>query len=189
MFHTAAEQLLHFKEMEVRTRRKVGGDVRHPEACPMMHIQGVAWGIPPKGSSLRPSFAGGEVSYTETGGIEWPEIDAFLKLADVEEADPCPTCGKPRKADMLVGNNADFLVCAWQLAAKVLRVQYDLTDEDLADLFAMDEDEPDSMAWLSQLFHWSMGWPVNPDPASVEDFADFVNAQQAELAQQPEATE
>ena len=59
----------------------------------------------------------------------------------------------------LEGEGGKFLAACFDLAGRLLRRQYDLTDDQLADLLAFDTDQPP--VWIAQLLAWAAGLPVD----------------------------
>ena len=154
----------YYRELEVKSRRS--GSL-HPDQCPKLAIHGAEWSIPPRGTRVVPKFnADGTITAQAAGDDECPEADAFVERIPVVEDETCPACGSVLDASIEVDieRGSDFLAAAFGLAATLLRRQYELTDEQLADLLGYAGIAP---VWISQLASWCHGvhgalaWPAS----------------------------
>ena len=188
-----SEQPNRYKGWESAARRPMAAGVWHPDQCERLTLQGVNWGIqpltPPKGVRVRPQIGGGGVTLqVQIAEQEHPAGDGQLaKLADliraeapISEGKPCPTCGQPQGGllEIDLDGQQEFLCRLVNYAVYLLRQQYELTDEQLGELFAFDgESLP---PWVGQIIRHVYGLstdsataPAAPefDPAWLEMFA------------------
>ena len=131
-------ELLACQQMEVNARRKTFADTGVS-----LILHGVRWYIPSRGVCVRPVFADGDVS-VDFGADEWPLADAIIKQADVEVD----------ATGAVVNADGETLRLLFGLAAELLRVQYELSDEQLTALLTLTETQP---IWLRQLLCWCYG--------------------------------
>ena len=164
-FVNTAEELTYYKRLEAETHRAAGTGVVHPDRCPKLHIRGVAWAIPPRGGQIIPSFGqGGKVVEVTTSSDEcWPEIGALVEAVEFPADVVCRTCGQPTATS--VSATAGLLRAFFSLAARALRSQYDLSNEQMTDLLAFDAAA--APAWFEPLLRWAVSLP-EADPAPVK---------------------
>ena len=144
----------YYRELEVRSRRS---GAPHPDQCPKLAIHGAEWSIPPRGTRVVPQFHDdGTITAQAAGGDECPEADAFVDAIPVVDDETCPECGSVLSASIEVDveRGSDFLAVAFKLAATLLRRQYELSNEQLADLLGYTGVAP---VWISQLASWCHG--------------------------------
>ena len=149
-FRNHIDARAYWQEVQCKALRK---GVRHPDECPKLTIQGIEWAIPPRGTSVRPKFVGGKVELAGTDDLDWPEIAATIAAADARDEATCPTCGQPTEAALEASH--EFLVAGFALAARALRHQYDLTDDQLSDL--LEFGSADLPVWTVELLAWASG--------------------------------
>ena len=139
--------------LEVAKRR---GDAPHPDECPTLRMHGVLFAIPPRraaGVSFRFDADGAHVVGVESES--WPEAQAVAEAASIDRRS-CPKCGRALAASLTVDPRRDvaFLELCATLAGRLLRRQYELTDDELAGLLAFDaQASPD---WVAQVVQWSL---------------------------------
>ncbi len=161
------EELNYYKRLE-RDRRRPLGQAAHPDDCPKLWIRGVAWAVPRHGARIVPRFGPGGTRLEVTGARDWPELaelrDAVRAL---QEPRRCRRCGQPIEArlELHLPSHRRVLELAFTVAAKALRTQYTLSDEELADLLAIaDQSVP---AWFEQVIRYCCGLGVEPRQAKV----------------------
>jgi hypothetical protein len=140
--------LQYFKDMEVAHRH---GGALHPDRCPKLRLHGVDFAVPPRGLRVRPRFNAGDAVALELRGVEdWPEIQGLLAQA-----------GKALSGGGLaldLDEPAGLLVRLMSLARKALLRQYDLSDDQAAELLEFATDE--QPLWMCQLLRWALGLPA-----------------------------
>jgi len=122
------------RRLEVARRRP---GMPHPDRCPKLRVEGVAFALPADTAQWRPRFAGGGVTL-EPAADGWPALPAILTRLRLD----------PQAADGLL---SDLLL----LARDALRRHYDLTDDELGDLLTLRTDRPTT--WLADLIAWALG--------------------------------
>jgi hypothetical protein len=149
-----------YRQLETRARRKVGGHVLHPDLCPKLTLHGVGFAIPPRGARIVPAFGPGGVTVSTAGLEGWPQARELLRLARLRRDETCQTYGPSPGASLDVDaqRDADFLLASFDLAARLLDRQYELTDHEKAELLAFRSDE--MPAWIVQLVCWCAGLPA-----------------------------
>ena len=164
-FVNTTEELTYYKRLEAETHRPAGPGVVHPDRCPKLHIRGVAWTIPPRGIQISPSFGhdGTVVEVITSHDERWPEIDALVEAVELPVDIVCLTCGQPTATS--VSATAGLLRAFFGLAARALRSQYDLDNEQMAELLAFDATA--APAWFEPLLRWAVSLP-EADPALVK---------------------
>ena len=105
-----------------------------------------------------------------SGEDDWPEADDLV--VPVMEYGKCPECGRARRAvlKLEVEGASDFLPNCFGLAARLLRAQYDLTDEQMTELLAFERGQPPQ--WITQLLQWCNGLSTDlpeVDPLDIEE--------------------
>jgi hypothetical protein len=169
-FPTSQKELEFYRALENGARRKIGGGIVHPDQCPKLLLHGVEFAIPPRGQYIQPVFADGKVEVSASNETDWPEVQAFVDAIKGADAVVCEKCGQaiPR---------ADAVDIEWPaafaLARKALLGQYELTDEQLADLLQFSTGAmPD---WPRGLLRWALGLPAeDAEPeVSMEDLAAY----------------
>lgn len=163
-FVNTADELTYYKRLEAETRRPSGPGVVHPDRCPKLPIRGVAWAVPPRGVQIIPSFGqdGKVVEVTTSCDESWPEIDALVEAVELPVDVVCPRCGQPTVTS--VSATAGLLRAFFGLAARALRSQYDLANEQMTDLLAFDAAA--APAWFEPLLRWAVSLPeADPAPA------------------------
>ncbi len=142
------KQTEYYKQIEVACRRKMP-EAMHPDACPKLRLHGVDFAIPPRGLRVVPKFdADGKATLDVSGGDDWPEVPALLE----------------RLVESLGEDNniaAEVLCELMTLGRRALLAQYDLTDEQVAELLAFDSDE--GPAWVNSLIRWARGALTDAD--------------------------
>jgi hypothetical protein len=137
--------LQHFKEMEVASRRS---GALHPDRCPKLRLHGADFAIPPRGLRVRPRFDASGAAAIELRGVDnWPEVQSLLAQA-----------GKALGDDGLaldLEDSSGLLAQLMSLARKALLCQYELTDDQIADLLEFATDAPP--AWIGQILRWAQG--------------------------------
>jgi len=146
-----------YRELEAAARRPTGAGVLHPDRCPKLTLHGVAFAIPPRGGRVSPVFGPHGVTVALDGMESCPQAEALLTSAPVRTDGTCASCGRPAPGPLEVDPEGDvaFLAAAFELAARLLDSQYDLTEEQKADLLAFDSDRVPR--WLVQLLRWCAG--------------------------------
>ena len=156
----------HYKSLELAKRR---GGVPFPnsaEDSPHLTIQGTYWTIPERGLSVRPKFVGDKVE-VDFDAEDWPEAETLIRSVKTRDIATCPQCGQATQTVVdLDAEHGEFLAALYTLAAKVLRVQYALTNDDLTSLLAFGGERP---YWIGQLLRWSHGLSGEPEMASLPD--------------------
>jgi len=157
--------LLYFKQLRSRCARPVGNEVLHGDLCPKLTLHGVGFCIPPRTLRVEPVFSGDGrtgVRLRCPGDFDSQARD-LLKLAPLQTR-VCRRCGQSLGGHIeLDDEGGRFLAACFDLAGRLLRRQYDLSDEQLADLLAFDTDQPP--VWIAQLLAWAAGQPVDRLPA------------------------
>jgi hypothetical protein len=153
-----------YVRLEARARRAVGDGAVHPDLCPKLTLHGVAFAIPPRDIRVLPEFSAAGVTMSIVGLDRWPEADRVLALATSEGEDVCPACGRPRIASVEVDldRSRDFLSASFGLAAELLARQYEVSDQEKAELLAFPLDR--APVWLTQLLHWCRGLAMESVP-------------------------
>lgn len=167
-FRTLQAELEYFRALEVQHRKS---GAAHPDRCPKLTLRGVEFAIPARGAKVAPQFKDGKVMVAIADQERWPQAEGLLASMPVVERNVCPQCGQARTTtlEIEVNSGTEFLVKAFELAAAMLRVQYDLTDEQLADLLAFDA--ADKPQWIGQLIRWCNGLPTAmPEPMPFEEY-------------------
>lgn len=152
-------RLLHFKQLRARCARPVGDGVLHGDLCPRLTLHAVGFSIPPRALRVEPSFdpdGRARVRVRSSGDFD-AQARALFKLAPLE-TQTCPRCGQGVGGQIRLDNKGEFLAACFGLAGRLLRRQYDLSDEQLADLLAFDTDQPPQ--WIAQLLAWAAGQNV-----------------------------
>ncbi len=154
-------RLHYIKQLRARCARPVNGDVLHGDLCPKLTLHGVGFCIPPRTLRVEPVFDGdgrAGVRIRCPGDFD-SHARALLKLAPLQTR-VCRRCGQIAGGRIeLDGEGGKFLAACFDLAGRLLRRQYDLSDEQLADLLAFDTDQPP--VWIAQLLAWAAGQPVD----------------------------
>ena len=153
------DRLLYYRQLRARSARPVGDGVLHGDLCPRLTLHGVGFCIPPRALRVEPSFDGDGSMYVRvrsTGDFDAP-ARALLKLAPLQTR-TCRRCGQSVGGQIRLDDKGEFLAACFGLAARLLRRQYDLNNEQLADLLAFDSDKPP--AWVAQLLAWAAGQDV-----------------------------
>jgi len=148
-----------WKEFEAVHRREISGDVAHPDNCPKLTIFGVDFAIPSRKvqvtASLTPKFDGGKATLTihEPPEVpEWSEIKEVSLGAPVVPVNECPTCGHIQELQLEdMAGHVEYLGKCMELAARSLRCQYELSDDDLSLMFAPADI---NSTWLVDLLEW-----------------------------------
>lgn len=152
--------LQYWKELEGTSRRPTS-EAAHPDACAKLKINGVAWAVPSRGARLVPTFADGKASFAVAGEEQYPEAVELVRLVgESRQEKTCPTCGQVTGATLEVDldRNRAILDTAATLAAKLLRRQYNLTDEQLGEILAFSAEA--APEWLGLLVRWASGLPI-----------------------------
>lgn len=152
-----------YRRLEAGARRPVGDGALHPDSCPKLTLHGAEFAVPPRGRRIAPVFAPEGVRVSTVGADDWPEAERLLETAVVRPAEPCPQCGRARRAALEVDlqRDVEFLARAFELAGDLLDRQYELTAEQKAELLSFETDELPE--WLAQLLRWCRGMP-NREP-------------------------
>ena len=148
-----------WKEFEASHRREISGDVAHPDNCPKLTIFGVEFAIPSRKvqptASLIPKFTGGKVVLTALEAPEvpeWPEIKEVSLGAPVVPVNECPTCGHIQELQLEdMADHVEYFGKCMELAARALRCQYELSDDELSMMF---EPLENNDTWLVGLLEW-----------------------------------
>lgn len=161
--------LEHYKAVEARARRKVGDGVLHPDGCPKLTLHGADFAVPPRGGRVVATFTPRGVGVTAIEADDWPEADRFLRLARTRQQDVCQTCGGSCGGGLRADARSDgeFLAAAFELAGRLLDKQYELTDEQKAELLSFGTRA--APQWIPQLLRWCRGLPTTrhvPCPAA-----------------------
>ena len=169
-FQVAQAGPVHFREIEVGTRRTASSGALHPDQCPKLRLHGVDFAIPPRGATSAPKFEDGKVSVSMAGEDDWPEADELLRAAPVIEYAMCKECGQAKRAalEIELEGGADFLVKCFALAAKLLRKQYDLDDVQASEVLGFASG--DTPEWIAQLMRWCNG--LGTEAPEIEAYAD-----------------
>jgi len=143
-------------ELEVSRRRSLADGAAHPDLCPKLVLHGSAWAVPSRGLTLTPVFSGGKVELRESGD-QYPEAARLMELANIQPSETCKACGRPLAAELVIdpAKHGEFMTLACELAAKLLRAQYDLSDAELSMLLTIDADG--GASWIGQLLSWAGG--------------------------------
>jgi len=155
--------LKHWQEVEVAARRKsawtTSGGLPHPDECPKLVIQGVAWIMPTRETQMVPvRTADGIVAQIE-GEDKWPVADELIRDAPIREVEHCETCGQAIEAvvEVLAGakEQLDWLGRIMSLAWELLDVFYKLDDGQKKALLSFSPGG--APEWLSQILNWCRG--------------------------------
>jgi len=100
--------------------------------------------------------SGGKVELRESGD-QYPEAARLMELANIQPSETCKACGRPLAAELVIdpAKHGEFMTLACELAAKLLRAQYDLSDAELSMLLTIDADG--GASWIGQLLSWAGG--------------------------------
>ncbi len=141
----------HYMLMEANARRP---DMPHPDTCAKIRAKGAQWAIPHRHMRVLPIFGRNGVSVT-CSSDQWPQAKELLAAAPVHSQTLCSRCQRPVSAVLDIGrDDMHFVSGAFDLAAKLLRKHYVLTDAQLADLLAFERKSP---SWISDLLRWCGG--------------------------------
>jgi len=147
----------HWKSLEVTSRLPLSR-AAHPDDCMTLTVRGVDWALPPRGLRVVPRFTAGRAELERQGGRAWPGANRLVDLARrIKRTRRCPCCGGAigAVAGAPDAEGAEFVRGAVDLAARTLRAQYDLSDEDLSELLAF---EPARLPeWFGQILRWALG--------------------------------
>jgi hypothetical protein len=152
------------RELEVRRRR---AGALHPDACPKLHLVGVAFAVPPRELRIVPRFDGGQVR-AEVAGLNSDEPAArLLALARLSAGRRCRRCGNVAGEGLELSPQRDgeFLGECFALARRLLLSQYELSDGELAELLSFGAAA--APVWIAQLLRWCAGGnEPAPSPAT-----------------------
>ena len=175
------------QQLEVDTRRLIRQGVLHPDCCQKLEIGGVGFSVQPlspaKGARFAPSFNEGKVEVrVEEPGIDVDEEIQTLaaevaQLSRVVGEKVCPTCGVATSGGKLqidFGEDGEFLSKLFEYAGKILRKQYEVSDEQLGKLLAFSGDVLPE--WIVSVVRHSLGLPLGMDEVSIEIAADIMQA-------------
>lgn len=148
-----------WKELEVARRRPLG-QAAHPDDCLRLSAKGVDWALPRRGLRVVPKFGhGGRVALEVQGKRDWPDAARLVEAVRLLKEDRrCPQCGRATASAIdasIRDAGVSLLDATAKLAAKALRTQYDLSDEELSELLAFDL--PHWPDWSVQIIRWAMG--------------------------------
>jgi len=152
-----ADQLDHYKRLE-RDRRRPLGRAPHPDRCPKLRIRGVEWALPPRQVRIAPRFGPDGVELVASQQRPSAELAGLrTALAALRSRRRCPACGQTTGAtvELDLRRHARVLEMAFAAAARALRCQYDLGDEELSDLLAIDGDA--APVWVAQVVRYACG--------------------------------
>ena len=137
-----------YRRLEIDRRRP---GAMHPDACCKLLLHGVAFAIPPRGLRVRPAFdSAGRAKLRFVGADRWPRVaEVLARVARV-------VAGRRLRLDL--DGSADLLCDLMTLARKALLAQYDLSDEQVAELLSFDTHE--RPAWIPGLLRWAQGLPT-----------------------------
>lgn len=179
-------------QLEAAARRPFTGDVWHPDNCQKLRIHGAGWSVqplyPPEGVQWTPVFSGDsadvQVSMGEAKADE-ALVEFAQKLVDaapVEYGQECPECHRPLDSALSVDmdKHAEFLRLLFSYALRILRKQYELTDEQASSLLAFQGDR--LPRWVGQVLSHAMGLDTEPPP--VPQVQDITEAQLQEHLQE-----
>jgi hypothetical protein len=162
-----AERVNYYKALERDARRPLGQSA-HPDDCPKLLLHGVGFALPPRDARIVPRFGPDGVRLAACGGADWPETNELRQaIAALRRDRLCPACGQPIGATLEIDlrRGARALELAFAVAATALRAQYDLSDEQLADLLAVcGESAPQ---WFEQIVRYCYGLPTERPPRAV----------------------
>jgi hypothetical protein len=116
-------------------------------SAPVVLADKQTWHFPKPRFEIRPSFAGGRAVGTHPVVTQGPELDELVDAV-----------GKCEDA-------ATLLVGAATLGAHLLIRNYDLTDDELGELFAYRPDDQNSWKWLQSVMGIATG-TSSPKPGS-----------------------
>ena len=137
--------------MELLACQRIEVDARRPtfaDTGVRLLLHGVDWQIPSRGVRVRPVF-GEDGAVTVYASVDdWPEATAIVERA---EATIDGAVAYVQMGEELLGN-------VFALAARLLRVHYDLTDEQLGPLLELAGDTP---IWVRQLLCWCHGASID----------------------------
>lgn len=163
---TLADRVNHYKALERDARRPLSRS-SHPDDCPKLVLHGVGFAIPPGDVRIRPRFGPHGVALEARGEAELPEAGELRQvIAALRHERLCPRCRQPIAATVEIdlGRSARVLELAFTVAARALRCQYDLSEEQLADLLAISgELAPE---WLGQIVRYCYGLATDKPPAA-----------------------
>ena len=146
-----------YRRLEVRSRRGLGADgVLHPDRCCKLTLHGVDFAIPPPAPMVTAVFADGACRSVRTSARDDLPVRQLADLLPEPRQEACPTCGQPAGGSLALDAEADAAVvrAVFNLAAKALLCQYDLTDEQLGELLSW---TGDAAPWVGQLVAWACG--------------------------------
>jgi len=178
------------KKIEGDSRRNLADPgVVHPDSCEKLRLHGADFGVqplaPPKGVRFRPRFGEGSVELSihiaedppTDGDGELVELAQLIRSdAPITETDICPECDQPKGGELEIDldSHQEFLCKLVDYAARLLRKQYLLSDEQLGELLAFDgESLPE---WMGQVIRHALALStrgkVEPPNPSSEGWAD-----------------
>jgi len=150
------------KKLETATRRKISDKVLHPNYCSKLTICKTEWAIPPKsppgGILLRPDFSGDTVGFqADSAGDDWPdhpEAAEWLDMAPEPSYETCEACGSTlgSEIELELEKQSALVGKTFELAAILLRRQYDLTDAQLQEILTVSDSE--FMGLFTDLYIW-----------------------------------
>lgn len=153
--------LAHWQQVEREARR---GDWRgldakglpHPDECPKLVIQGVAWAIPSRQAELVPTIGDDGVSLGITSDNQWDAADGLIADAPVQVGDPCPACGQDRRpyCEVLRDNekHMEWLRQMMELVCRLLDIYYALSPEQKQGLLSFPLGH--TPEWPSRVLDW-----------------------------------
>lgn len=152
--------LQYWRALEAGARRPTS-EAAHPDACAKLKINGVGWAIPSRGARLVPAFTDGNASFALAGEEEYPDAVELVKLVGESRREKiCPACSQPTGATLEIDldSNRAILDVAATLAARLLRRQYTLTDEQLGEVLAFSAEA--APEWLGPIMRWASGLSI-----------------------------
>ena len=162
------EELNYYKRLE-RDRRRPLGQAAHPDDCPKLRIRGVAWAVPPRGVRVAPRFCPGGLKLAVTEAEDWPELTELREaVRALQKPRRCRRCGQVIEGQLglRLPTHRRVLELAFAAAARALRAQYDLSDEELADLLAIAG--PVVPRWFEQIVRYSCGLDLESSRTPIE---------------------
>ena len=182
------------KQLELRSRRPLGGDVIHPDRCQPLTLWGWPWKVRPlyaAGPRMVPVFGDTGVTIQAQGAesVDPAMLGLAAKIGNCvpRDGDLCPTCKRPiAPAHMDAG--VDFVCILMQYAGTLLRQQYTLDDEQLADLLTI---EGKAAAWFPQVIRHSVGLPTakSDEERQQEEFIAQLMAEHQQTPPEPQAAQ
>lgn len=139
--------LAHWQQVEVAARRQIAwstsSDLPHPDECPKLVIQGVAWAIRPRGLGWRPTIdPDGKATLKVEGDDAWAGTEDIIAAVPVHDTRVCEACGSPLESEIEVDGDkpetVKWLEAVLTFVSQRLDDYYELSPQDKSDLLSFD---------------------------------------------------